>query len=323
MELRTGYARAHTEAHGDLDLHYEDLGDRDDPPVLLIMGLGAQLVLWHDEFCGKLVDRGYRVIRFDNRDVGLSTKLHGRRADGALIPGLLRSLVGLPSKSVYRLEDMADDAAAVLDHLGIERAHIVGASMGGMIAQIFAARHAARTAGLGIIFSSNNSALLPPPAPRALLALIRGPHPSSPREVIVENSVRVSKIIGSPAYMKSDEQLRADAIETYERCFYPQGIGRHFGAILGSGSLARYDRQISAPTVVIHGRADRLMRPAGGRAIARSIPGARLALFDGMGHDLPEPLWDGIISELDATFSQFAGARSADGRPDTGTSVGS
>jgi pimeloyl-ACP methyl ester carboxylesterase len=308
VEIRSGYAN-----RGDIEFHYEDLGNPDDPPVLLIMGLGAQLTLWHDEFCGKLVDRGYRVIRFDNRDVGLSSKLHGRKADGALIPRLLRSFVGLPSKSVYRLEDMADDAAAVLDHLVIERAHIVGASMGGMIAQIFAARHAERTAGLGIIFSSNNSALLPPPAPNALLCLIKGPPATSPRDVIVENSVRVSKIIGSPGYPVSEERLRADAIENYERSFYPQGIGRHFDAVLGSGSLKRYDAQITAPTVVIHGQADKLMRPSGGRAIAGAIPGARLVLFDGMGHNLPEPLWDDIIGELDRTFSQFAGALRADG----------
>lgn len=304
MELRTGYAKA----AGDIELHYEDLGDPGDPPVLLIMGLGAQLVLWDDEFCGTLVDRGYRVIRFDNRDVGLSTKLHGQRADGALARGLLRSFVGRPSKSVYRLEDMADDAAAVLDHLGIDRAHIVGASMGGMIAQVFAARHAARTAGLGIIFSSNNSALLPPPGPRALLALIKGPHPGSPRDVIVENSVRVSKIIGSPGFPTPEHTLRAEAIEGYERAHYPQGIARHFGAVLGSGSLKRYDRQITAPTVVIHGRADKLMRPAGGRAIASAIPGARLVLFDGMAHDLPEALWDDIIGELVITFAAFSGA---------------
>ncbi|MBU3749927.1 MAG: alpha/beta hydrolase [Mycobacterium sp.] len=306
MELRTGYAPAHDEAHGDIELHYEDLGDLQAPPVLLIMGLGAQLVLWREEFCRKLAGLGYRVIRFDNRDVGLSTKLHGRRSDGALIPGLVRSFLGRPGKSVYRLEDMARDAAAVLDHLGIARAHIVGASMGGMIAQIFAARYPERTAGLGIIFSSNNAALLPPPAPRALLSLIRGPHPGSPREVIVANSVRVSKIIGSPGYPVSDEQLRIDAAETYDRCFYPQGIGRHFGAILGSGSLKHYDARISAPTVVLHGRADKLMRPAGGRAVARAIPGARLVLFDGMGHDLPRPLWDDIIGELDATFAPLS-----------------
>ena len=171
MEIRSGYAH-HPTKDVDVELHYEDLGDEADPAVLLIMGLGAQLTLWHNEFCGKLVDRGYRVIRFDNRDVGLSSKLHGRKVDGGLVPGLLRSFVGLPSTSVYRLEDMAADAAAVLDHLGIDRAHIVGASMGGMIAQVFAATYPQRTAGLGIIFSSNNAALLPPPAPKALLSAV-------------------------------------------------------------------------------------------------------------------------------------------------------
>lgn len=318
MEIRSGYARRNPAGResGDsgarcpaVELHYEDLGDPGNPPVLLVMGLGAQLVLWHNEFCQKLIDRGYRVIRFDNRDVGLSTKLHGQRSEGKLIPNLLRSFVGLPSPSVYRLEDMADDAVAVLDHLGIERAHIVGASMGGMIAQIVAARYPQRTAGLGIIFSSNNSPLLPPPAPKALMALIKGPPVNSPRDVIVDNVVRVSKIIGSPAYPKTDEQLRADAIERYDRCFYPQGIGRHFSAVLGSGSLGHYDKQITAPTVVIHGRSDKLMRPSGGRAIAGAIPGARLVLIDGMGHDLPEPLWDEIVTELDATFARFTDAR--------------
>ena len=308
MEIRTGYAHNRAKDQ-DIELHYEDLGNEADPAVLLIMGLGAQLTLWHNEFCGRLVGGGYRVIRFDNRDVGLSSKLHGQKSDTKLIRGLLRSFVGLPSTSVYRLEDMAGDAAAVLDHLGIERAHVVGASMGGMIAQVFAATYPQRTAGLGIIFSSNNSALLPPPAPKALLALLKGPHPSSPREVIVENSVRVSKIIGSPGYPKSDEQLRADAEENYQRCFYPQGIGRHFGAIMGSGSLRGYDKKITAPTVVIHGKADRLMRPSGGKAIAAAIPGARLVLLDGMGHDLPEPLFEQIVGELTATFAESAQVR--------------
>ena len=303
MEIRTGYAPI---PGTDIEIHYEDLGDQTNPPVLLIMGLGAQLVLWHNEFCGMLIDRGYRVIRFDNRDVGLSTKLHGQRHHTPLVPALLRSFAGLPGKSVYRLEDMADDAVALLDHLGIERAHVVGASMGGMIAQIVAARYPQRTMGLGIIFSSNNSAFLPPPAPDALLALIKGPHPDSPREVIIENSVRVSKIIGSPGYPKTDEQLRADAAEAYDRAYYPQGIGRHFGAVLGSGSLHRYDKQIQAPTVVIHGRADVLMRPSGGKAIARAIPNARLVMFDGMAHDLPEALFDDIIAELTATFAEFS-----------------
>ena len=310
MDIRSGTAHIPgTTAEDDLEIHYEDMGDPSDPPVLLIMGLGAQLLLWRKGFCERLVNQGYRVIRYDNRDVGLSSKLHGRRAGGSLIPALARSFIGLPSPSVYTLEHMADDAAALLDHLEIDRTHVVGASMGGMIAQIFAARFPHRTAGLGIIFSSNNSALLPPPAPKALLALIKGPSPDSPREVIVENSVRVSKIIGSPGYPTPEEKLRAEAIEGYERSHYPQGIARHFGAVLGSGSLRRFDRQIKAPTVVIHGRADILMRPSGGRAIASAIPNARLVLFDGMAHDLPEALWDDIIGELQTTFAEFTAAR--------------
>lgn len=309
MDVRTGTARIPgTGDDNDLEIHYEDMGNPNDPPVLLVMGLGAQLLLWRTGFCELLVDQGYRVIRYDNRDVGLSSKLHGRRAGGALIPALARSFVGLPSPSVYTLEHMAEDAAALLDHLRIDRAHIVGASMGGMIAQIFAARYPQRTAGLGILISSNNAALLPPPAPRALLALIKGPAPDSPREVIVENSVRVSKIIGSPGFPTPEHTLRAEAIEGYERAHYPQGIARHFGAVLGSGSLKRYDRMIAAPTVVIHGRADKLMRPAGGRAIAAAIPKARLVLFDGMAHDLPEALWANIIGELQTTFAEFSDA---------------
>jgi pimeloyl-ACP methyl ester carboxylesterase len=308
VQISTGTAPITGDDGADLDIYYEDFGDPAAPPVLLIMGLGAQLLLWRTGFCERLLNRGFRVIRYDNRDVGLSGKLHGRRAEAKLIPAMARSFLGRPSPSVYTLEHMADDAAALLDHLGIDRAHIVGASMGGMIAQIFAARYPQRTAGLGILISSNNAALLPPPAPQALLALIKGPAPDSPREVIVANSVRVSKIIGSPGFPTPEHTLRAEAIEGYERAHYPQGIARHFGAVLGSGSLKRYDRQITAPTVVIHGRADKLMRPAGGRAIAAAIPGARLVLFDGMAHDLPEALWDDIIGELAITFAAFSGA---------------
>jgi pimeloyl-ACP methyl ester carboxylesterase len=210
----------------------------------------------------------------------------------------------MPGDADYRLEDMADDAAALLDHLGIERAHIVGASMGGMIAQIFAARFAKRTRSLAVFFSSNNQPFLPPPAPKALFAMLNGPRPDSPIEVIADNSVRVWRIIGSPRYPAPEQRLRNDAIEAYERCYYPWGVARHFGAVLASGSLARYDRRITAPTVVLHGRADKLQRPFGGRVVAHAIRGARLVLFDGMGHDLPEQLWDRIIGELTATFAQ-------------------
>jgi len=299
MEIRTGTARS-----GDLDIYYEDIGNRGDPAVLLIMGLGSQLLLWRDGFCEKLVAEGLRVIRYDNRDVGLSSKTQRRKTGGARIPTLLKFWLGMPGDADYRLEDMADDAAAVLDHLGVDRAHIVGASMGGMIAQIFAARFAERTRSLAVIFSSNNQPLLPPPAPRALFAILSGPAPNSPIDVIADNSVRVWRIIGSPAYPAPEQRLRDDAIEAYERCYYPWGVARHFSAIIASGSLARYNRQITAPTVVLHGRADKLQRPFGGRVVARAIRDARLVLFDGMGHDLPEQLWDRITGELTATFAQ-------------------
>jgi pimeloyl-ACP methyl ester carboxylesterase len=309
MEVRSGSAVSRSKS-GDLKLHYEDMGDIDDPPVLLIMGLGAQMVLWRTEFCELLVRQGLRVIRYDNRDIGLSSKVEPHGSGQPLVTRLIRSWLGLPSKAAYTLEDMADDAAAVLDHLDIDTAHVIGASMGGMIAQVFAARFAERTKSLGIIFSSNNRAFLPPPAPRALLALIKGPPPNAPRDAIIENAVRVSKIIGSPGYPMPDEDVRADAAESYDRNHNPWGVARQFSAILGSGSLLHHDRRISAPTVVIHGRADKLMRPIGGRAIARAIHGARMVWIDGMGHDLPKELWTRVTTELTANFAASDQAQS-------------
>jgi pimeloyl-ACP methyl ester carboxylesterase len=298
VQVRSGTARS-----GDVDIYYEDMGDPNDPAVLLIMGLGAQLLLWRKGFCEKLIDQGLRVIRYDNRDVGLSTKLKGQRARGSWAPNMVRSFIGVRSPAVYTLEDMADDAVALLDHLKIEEAHIVGASMGGMIAQIFAARHKHRTKTLAVIFSSNNQPLLPPPGPQQLQALLQKPKDTS-REGIIQNAVRVSKIIGSPGYPRSDDVIRADAIEGYDRSYYPAGIARHFSAVLGSGSLLHYDHQIEAPTIVIHGNADKLMRPSGGRAVAKAIRGARLVSYDGMGHELPEELWDAIVGELKTNFAE-------------------
>jgi pimeloyl-ACP methyl ester carboxylesterase len=298
MDVRTGTARS-----GDLDIYYEDMGDPNDPAVLLIMGLGAQLLLWREGFCERLVNQGLRVIRYDNRDVGLSSKVEGQHTGAPLLPRMVRSYFGKPSQAVYTLENMADDAAALLDHLHVERAHIVGGSMGGMIAQIFAARYQDRTKTLAVIFSSNNKALLPPPGARQLRAVTTRPKDTS-REGVLANAVRVNKIIGSPGYRAPDEQILADAIEGYERSYYPAGVGRHFAAIMGSGSLLAYDKTIIAPTVVIHGRADKLMRPSGGRAVAKAIRRSRLVLFDGMGHDLPAQLWDDIVGELKTTFAE-------------------
>lgn len=298
VEVRTGTAHA-----GDVDIYYEDMGDPADPAVLLIMGLGAQLLLWRTGFCERLVNQGLRVIRYDNRDVGLSSKVEGRHTGAPLLPRMVRSYLGKSSPAVYTLENMADDAAAVLDHLHIEQAHIVGASMGGMIAQVFAARYQHRTKTLAVIFSSNNQPLLPPPGPRQLRAVTTRPRDTS-REGVIANAVKVTGIIGSPGYPAPEEKVRADAIEGYDRAYYPAGVARHFAAIMGSGSLLAYDKQITAPTVVIHGRADKLMRPSGGRAVAKAIRRSRLVLFDGMGHDLPEPLWDDIVGELKTTFAE-------------------
>ena len=298
MQVRTGTAKS-----GELDIYYEDMGDPNDPAVLLVMGLGAQLLLWRKEFCEKLVDQGLRVIRYDNRDVGLSSKVSGQHTGAPLPSRMVRSFLGMRSPAAYTLEDVADDAAALLDHLKIDAAHIVGASMGGMIAQVFAARHQARTKTLAVIFSSNNQPLLPPPGPKHLLAILQRPKDTT-REAVIENAIRVSKIIGSPGYPAPDDRIRAEAIEGYDRSYYPAGIGRQFAAIMGSGSLLHYDRKITAPTVVIHGKADKLMRPFGGRAIARAIKGARLVLFDGMGHELPRELWDDIVGELKTTFAE-------------------
>lgn len=300
MQVRSGTAKS-----GDIDIFYEDMGDPNDPAVLLVMGLGAQLLLWRKAFCEKLVNQGLRVIRYDNRDVGLSTKITGRHSGSPLPLRMARSFLGLRSPAVYTLEDMADDAAALLDHLRIDTAHIVGASMGGMISQVFAARHSHRARSLAVIFSSNNRPLLPPPGPQQLLAILQRPKDAS-REAIIENAVRVTRIIGSPGYPAPEEQIRAEAIEGYDRAYYPAGIARHFAAILGSGSLLRYNRQTEVPTVVIHGKADKLMRPFGGRAVARAIKNARLVLFDGMGHELPEPLWDDVVGELKTTFADGA-----------------
>lgn len=285
-----------------IELEYESFGNPADPTILLIMGLGAQLTLWPLPFVEALVERGFHVVRYDNRDVSLSTKLDHARPPriGMLV---LQRLLRLRPRVPYTIGDMAADAVGLLDALGIEKAHIVGASMGGMIAQIFAARYQQRTKTLGVIFSSNNQAMLPPPGPKQLRAVTTRPKDTS-RDGVIANSVRVGKIIGSPGYPVPDDQATADAIESYDRSYYPVGVARQFSAILGSGSLLRYDKQITAPTVVIHGRADKLMRPAGGRAIAKAIRRSRLVLFDGMAHDLPEPLWDDIVGELKTTFAE-------------------
>jgi pimeloyl-ACP methyl ester carboxylesterase len=275
---------------GEIELVYESWGQEQHPAVLLIMGLGAQMLLWPDSFCEALVNQGYRVIRFDNRDIGLSSKIRIRSQKQNFLVAMARFQLGLRNPSPYTLYDMAADAIGLLDSLKIDRAHVVGASMGGMISQIIAAKYPDRVLSLNILFSSNNQALLPPPHPGALMPLINGPGAKAPREVLLDHSVKVFTRIGSPAYPSSPDEIRAFAGRLMDRSFHPAGVKRHFLAVMGTGSLRPLARQIKAPTLVVHGKEDKLVRPAGGKAIARSITGARLELVDGMGHDIPQAL---------------------------------
>ena len=269
-----------------IQLHVEIGGNPDHPSVLLIMGLGAQMLFWPDFFCKSLIDQGYQVIRFDNRDIGLSSKIRnkGPRLNTFKLMG--RFAFGLSNHgSAYDLYDMADDAALLIERLGLEKAHIIGASMGGMIAQIIAAKHPNKVDNVGLLFTSNNQPLLPPPFPKQLFSLIGKPE-SRDEEGIVNHSLKLFHIIGSPGYIN-----QVDAIQTarklYRRSYNPAGVLQQFLAILCTGSLLKLDKQIEKPTLVIHGSKDRLLAPRHGKAVAKAISGAKFELIEGMGHDIP------------------------------------
>jgi pimeloyl-ACP methyl ester carboxylesterase len=291
--------RSGTAACGeDVEIFYEDLGDPDAPPVLLIMGVGAQLPMWPDGFCAQLLKGGYRVIRFDHRDTGLSTKMHGTRAKGSVYPRVLRYVVGRSSPVPYTLVDLAEDVKGLLDHLGIERAHVVGASMGGMIAQVLAGAHPARVRSLGLIMTSAGTPMSSIPKWRVIRLAFNAPPKNAPVEDKLATEVRNISIINGPNFLPPVDQLRRRVEELTARSDYKQGMLRQFDAILGTGSLMRYTRRITAPTVVVHGSKDPMVRPRNGRNVARAIEGARYVVVDGMGHDLPEPVWRPVVEAL-------------------------
>jgi pimeloyl-ACP methyl ester carboxylesterase len=281
-----------------VQLYYEDLGDLGDPPVLLIMGVGAQLPMWPDGFCARLLDRGYRVIRFDHRDTGLSTKMHGLRADGSVYPRVLRYLLGRGSAVPYTLVDLAGDVTGLLDHLGIERAHVVGASMGGMIAQVLAGSRPDRVRSLGLIMTGAGSPMSAIPKWRVIKLAFDTPGTDAPAEERLASEVRNISIFNGPNFLPPEQDLRRRVEELTARSHYPQGMLRQFDAILGTGNLMRYTRRIVAPTVVLHGSEDPMVRARNGRNVARAIAGARYVVVDGMGHDLPAPVWRPIVEAL-------------------------
>ena len=271
-----------------LNLEYETFGDPAHPPVLLIMGLGAQLVLWPDELCHALAAGGHYVIRFDNRDVGLSTKIeHARRPK--LVRAALASMVGLKVKAPYTLDDMARDAVGLLDALQLKRAHVVGASMGGMIAQIVAAKYPERVDSLTLIMTTTGNPRLPQPRLEIRLKLVRRPT-AGDRETLIRHSMDIWRLIGSPRYPMDEPALRSKVERSYDRSSYRHGIARQTLAIIASGSRVPLLKRIQAPTLIIHGKDDPLVPVSGGYDLVRHIPGARLEIIEGMGHDLPHQL---------------------------------
>jgi pimeloyl-ACP methyl ester carboxylesterase len=278
-----------------IEIEYELVGSESGRPLLLIMGLGAQMILWDDEFCGQLAAGGHRVIRFDNRDVGLSTKL-----DHAPAPSPLKlmqaRLAGETLEVPYTLEDMADDAAGLLDALEIERAHVVGASMGGMIAQTLALRHRSRVRSLTSIMSTTGNPNLPPATPEAMAVLLEPP--PTERAAAIERGVAVSRVIGSPGFPFDEARIRERSARLYDRAFYPIGVARQLAAIVAGESRVEALGSLGVPALVIHGDADPLVPVEGGEDTCEAIPGAELLLIEGMGHDLPPETWPRITRAI-------------------------
>jgi pimeloyl-ACP methyl ester carboxylesterase len=278
-----------------IQIEYDTFGDATSPPVLLIMGLGAQMTLWDPEFCQAIADHGYYVIRFDNRDIGLSTWFDD--AGSSALSDVVSGAVGAP----YSLSDMAADAAGLLDALGIESAHIVGASMGGMIAQTFAIEYTTKTRTLTSIMSTTGDLAVGQATPEALGALL-GLAPTS-REEAIENAVVSSKIIGSPGYPFDEARIRERAASDYDRSFHPSGMARQVAAIVTQRDRTTALQSLSMPTLVIHGDEDPLVDSSGGRATADAVPHAKLMIVPGMGHDLPPELHEEIVDSLAEHFA--------------------
>jgi pimeloyl-ACP methyl ester carboxylesterase len=294
------------EANG-IQLEYVSYGREDAEAVLLIMGLGAQMTRWPLPLIQHLLNKGYRVVTFDNRDVGLSQKFDsaGPADIGAIVAA---RMAGKPAATAYTLDDMAKDAARLLDALKIERAHIVGASMGGMIAQMVAANHPHKTLSLTSIMSSTGNPALPQAKPETMALLMTRP-PADDFKAQVEHAVRTQLAVSSPGYPPDPGQLRHQTVGDLNRSNYPVGVTRQMAAVIAGGDRREALKTISAPTVVLHGADDPLVPVEAGHDTAAVIPGAELRVLPGMGHDLPGPLLPAVVDAIDAAAKRARAAR--------------
>ena len=283
---------------GGVELCFETFGDPSDQPLLLIMGLGAQMIAWHEDFCEQLAERGFHVIRYDNRDVGRSTKFDHVRPPKPL------ELLARRTRPAYTLADMADDGAGLLRELGHESAHVVGASMGGMIGQMLAIRHPGMVRSFVSIMSTTGARFVGQPAAVVYPFFLR-PAPRT-KEEYVQRAIELFKVIGSPKISRPETEMRELFEHAFERGLSPAGTQRQLAAIVASGNRTRDLRKIKAPTLVMHGTKDKMVRPSGGKATARAIPGAQLELIEGMGHDMPPALWPRLLDGIERTAARAA-----------------
>lgn len=293
-----------------ISLHYESLGNENDPPILLIMGLAVQMILWPDVFCQLLVDKGFRVIRFDNRDVGLSTHL-----DDLGVPNIaleyVKFMMRLPMKSAYLIDDMAADTAALIDALELKRPHVVGASMGGMIAQNLAANYPEKVASLTSIMSTTGRRSLPKPTWKTMRAIMQPPARKGDTQGAIDRMIRVFNVISSKTYPPDPVHMRDMCARHIARANYPPGGARQLMAIAASDDRTYTVRKIRVPTLVLHGDEDQLVSPVCGMETAREIiyggGKAKISIVKGMGHDLPAPLLPQIAEEIAAHCKAFPG----------------
>jgi pimeloyl-ACP methyl ester carboxylesterase len=287
-----------------IQIEYETFGNVSDRPLLLIIGFSGQMIWWDDELCKDLAERGHYVIRFDNRDVGLSTKFE-EAGSWDFMEMFGKIVKGEKVSTPYSLDDMADDAVGLLDALGIQRAHICGMSMGGMIAQIIAIRHPSRVLSLISIYSTTGNPELPKPKPEALQVLVTPP--PSDREGYIEYQLGVRKTLSGPGFPVDEKWVRKIMALSYDRCFYPQGTGRQLLAILTQIDRRSALALVKAPSLVIHGTDDPLVPVEGGKDTAKAIPGSELMLIEGMGHDIPRGgAWLRIVEAITAHTKKTA-----------------